>query len=102
MTALGVVFLLAGLLFAVAGVAGALRFPDFYARTHAAGKVGVFAAALFFLAAALLVPGGGGRGLLGALLLWAAGPVASHAMARSAFRRGRGSGLENKGKEASL
>jgi multicomponent Na+:H+ antiporter subunit G len=88
MTFLAGVGLVLGGFFAVAGVAGYLRFPDLYTRAHAAGKVGVFAAGLFFLAAATGVPHGGGRGLLGALLLWLAGPVATHAIARAAKKRG--------------
>lgn len=86
MTAVAALFLAIGAIFAVAGVVGYVRFPDFFTRTHAAGKVGVLAGSFFFLAAALVVPGGGGRGLLGAVLLALAGPVASHALARAAWR----------------
>jgi multicomponent Na+:H+ antiporter subunit G len=77
-----------GILFSVAGIVGVCRFPDLYSRLHVAGKVGVFGAAFFFLAAALAIPGGFGRGLLGAALLWLAGPVASHAIALAARRLG--------------
>jgi len=86
MTTLAALLLVVGVVFAAAGVVGYARFPDFFTRTHAAGKVGVLAGSFFFLAAALVVPGGGGRGLLGAVLLALAGPVASHALARAAWR----------------
>ena len=37
-TILSVAFILAGLVFFIGGAVGLIRFPDFYTRTHAAGK----------------------------------------------------------------
>ncbi|MEM9017234.1 MAG: monovalent cation/H(+) antiporter subunit G [Verrucomicrobiota bacterium] len=37
-TSISVVLILAGLVFFVGGAVGLIRFPDFYTRTHAAGK----------------------------------------------------------------
>jgi len=38
LTALSVILILAGLLFFLGAAVGLIRFPDFYTRTHAAGK----------------------------------------------------------------
>ncbi|RJX34891.1 MAG: monovalent cation/H(+) antiporter subunit G [Desulfarculus sp.] len=53
MTVLIVVLLIAGLLFFVGGTVGILRFPDFYTRQHAAGKMDSLGLMLVTLALAL-------------------------------------------------
>lgn len=37
-TTLSILFIIAGLIFFIGGAVGLVRFPDFYTRTHAAGK----------------------------------------------------------------
>ena len=38
MTIFGIIFIISGLFFFVGTTIGLMRFPDFYSRTHAAGK----------------------------------------------------------------
>lgn len=88
--ALVVVLACAGAFFFLIGTLGMLRFPDFYARTHAATKCDTVGAGAVLLALALL------RGLqpdalklvLLAGLVLLSSPTAAHALARAAFRSG--------------
>ena len=85
-----VVLASAGAFFFLVGTLGLLRFPDFYARTHAATKCDTVGAGAVLLALALL------RGLqpdvmkliLLAGLVLLSSPTAAHALARAAYRTG--------------
>jgi multicomponent Na+:H+ antiporter subunit G len=88
--ALAVVLACVGGFFFLVGTLGLLRFPDFYARTHASTKCDTVGAGSILLALALL------RGfdpdalkliLLAALVLLTS-PTSAHALARAAFRTG--------------
>lgn len=86
--ALGVFFLLFGLFFCVMGVIGNIRLPDVFTRLHATGKVSSMGILGLVLASALLVPGTASKAAaLGVLVLFSS-PVASQAIARSAYRDG--------------
>jgi len=78
----------AGTAFSVLGVLGLIRLPDVYTRLHATGKVSTFGVILLLVAAVGWTPLGWGKGLLLALFLLVAGPVASHAIASAAYRLG--------------
>lgn len=79
-----------GAFFFIVGTLGILRFPDFYARTHAATKCDTVGAGSILLALALL------RGftpdmpklLVLAGLVMLSSPTAAHALSRAAFRTG--------------
>jgi multicomponent Na+:H+ antiporter subunit G len=77
-----------GTAFSVLGVLGLIRLPDVYTRLHATGKVSTFGVILLLVAAVGWTPLGWGKGLLLALFLLVAGPVASHAIASAAYRLG--------------
>lgn len=85
---LAVLLVLIGTLFSIIGVLGLLRLPDVYTRLHAAGKVGVFGAALLAGAAAIITPSVLGKAIILIALLVIAGPVVSHALASAAYRTG--------------
>lgn len=82
--------LLAGGAFCIVGALGLLRMPDFYTRMHAASVVDTLGAGLVLLGLILQA----GLSLVAAklaivgLLLFFTGPVAGHALAKAAMRRG--------------
>jgi multicomponent Na+:H+ antiporter subunit G len=80
----------AGALFFLAGTLGLVRLPDFFSRAHAAAKCDTVGAGFILVALALaLVPEPGSAKVLGlAVLVLVAGPTASHALARAAWRTG--------------
>lgn len=88
--ALAVVLCCVGAFFFIVGTLGIMRFPDFYARTHAATKCDTVGAGSILLALAIL------RGLepdmpkllLLAALVMLSSPTAAHALARAAYRTG--------------
>ncbi len=82
------ILVLIGTSFSILGVLGLIRLPDVYARLHAAGKVGVFGAALLAAAVALSAPSMASKALILVALLIIAGPVVSHALASAANRLG--------------
>lgn len=86
-----VVLACVGAFFFLIGTLGMLRFPDFYARTHAATKCDTVGAGAILLALALLrgfEPESAKLLLLAALVLLSS-PTAAHALARAAFRTGQ-------------
>lgn len=88
MAAIGTFFLLFGLFFCVMGVIGNIRLPDVFTRLHATSKVSMMGMLGLMAASALLVPDSAPKAIvLGALILFSA-PVASQAIARSAYRDG--------------
>lgn len=85
---LGVFFLFFGLFFCVMGVVGNIRLPDLFTRLHATGKVSLMGIVGLVIASSLLLPGSTLKAIaLGILILFSA-PVASQAIARSAYRDG--------------
>ncbi len=83
--------ILIGSFFCITGGIGALRLPDFFSRTHAAGITDTLAAPLLLLGVALQL--GWSLDLVKILLvlafILATNPTASHAMAKAALRGGR-------------
>lgn len=88
--ALVIVLCCVGAFFFIVGTLGLMRFPDFYARTHAATKCDTVGAGSILLALAIL------RGfapdtlklLLLAVLVLLSSPTAAHALSRAAYRTG--------------
>ncbi|MDQ8194590.1 monovalent cation/H(+) antiporter subunit G [Coraliomargarita sp. SDUM461004] len=82
--------LILGAFFAFVAALGVLRFPDFYARMHAATKAGAFGAALLLLAAAIHF--GSLRAIITVGLIivffYLTTPVAAQTIAQAAYRRG--------------
>lgn len=85
---IGTVLILVGLLFYLAGVFGLIRFPDVYSRIHAAGKVSVLGIVFFAIGTAVLLPDTALKAAVLAGFMIATQPVASHAIASTAFRNG--------------
>ena len=85
---IALVAIIIGTFFSIVGVLGYLRFPDVYAKLHAAGKVGVFGVVLLLVAAVVWTPLGWAKGGLLIVLLMISGPVATHAIGSAAFRIG--------------
>ena len=84
------VCLCGGVFFALMGGLGLLRFPDFYARCHAAGITDTLASILII--AGLMLQTGVelnlARLVLILVFLLFTSPVAGHAVARSAYEHG--------------
>jgi multicomponent Na+:H+ antiporter subunit G len=83
------VLLVAGLIFVLSGVVGVLRLPDFYTRLHALGKCDTLGVGLMVAGLALR---SGTQDALKMLLILVfimlANPLATHALARAAWRSG--------------
>ena len=81
---------LGGIFFCFIGAVGMLRFPDFFARVHAAGVTDTLGSILIFVGLMLQtgVELNLGRLAFIAFLLTATSPVAGHAVARSAYEHG--------------
>ena len=81
--------LVAGLIFVLSGVVGVLRLPDFYTRLHALGKCDTLGVGLMVAGLALR---SGTQDALKMLLILVfimlANPLATHALARAAWRSG--------------
>jgi multicomponent Na+:H+ antiporter subunit G len=86
--AIGVFFLLFGLFFCVMGVIGNIRLPDVFTRLHATGKVSSMGIIGLVVASSLLLPGSAPKAILLGILVFLSAPVASQAIARTAFRDG--------------
>ena len=82
--------LLAGGLFGVIGALGLLRMPDFYTRAHAASVTDTLGAGLILLG--LMLQAGltliTVKVVMVGLLLFLTSPVAVHALAKAAMKRG--------------
>ena len=93
--------LVAGTLFAFSGGVGLLRFPDFYARTHAAGITDTAGAGLVLAGLALQADWDAGvRLALIFLFMLFTSPTATHALAQSAQRDGLKPALHRKAPKA--
>jgi multicomponent Na+:H+ antiporter subunit G len=86
----GGAMMLAGATLALIAGLGLQRFPDVFARMHAATKPATLGLALVLGGAALLVPDGGSRTklLLVIALQFITAPVGSHLVGRAAYRSG--------------
>ena len=80
-----------GLFFALSGAVGIVRMPDLYTRIQCSSKT-VTMGALPLLIAIVVAEGPitnyGGRALAVAVFLLIFNPVASHSLARAAYKRG--------------
>lgn len=91
-----IIFMIAGLVFFTGGTIGIIRFPDFYTRLHAAGKLDTLGSlfvtislALYnlnhFTLAALLTSL---KIMLAVVFVFLAGPTATHAIVDAGVRAG--------------
>jgi multicomponent Na+:H+ antiporter subunit G len=69
----------------LAGI-GAVRFPDVYARMHAATKASTLGIALVGLATAITLDGGRAKTLLAVAFIFVTAPSAAHLVGRAAYR----------------
>ena len=88
MTAVAVVLIILGVFFLFMGAVGLLRFPDFYARMHAAGKCDTLGSLLLLVGLACY---GGAtlaslKILIVALFIFLTSPTATHSIARAALK----------------
>lgn len=90
MDILGSIFLIAGIIFVLIGSIGIIRFPDFFTRTHAAGKCDTLGLVLVLIGLGIHVEGTFNmiKLLLIAVFIAIANPTATHAIARAAYRLG--------------
>lgn len=82
---------LVGLFFSLSGAVGILRMPDVYCRIQCSTKtvtMGALPALIALVVAEGPVTTYGSRALLIAVLLLVVNPVASHSLARAAFKTG--------------
>lgn len=80
--------LIAGGVFAIGGAVGVLRFPDVFARMHAASKAGIAGSGLALIAAAVAAAdiGFSSRALLALAFFMLTTPLSAHLLARAVFR----------------
>lgn len=85
----GVLMLLGALLAVIAGI-GLQRFPDVFARMHAATKPATLGLALVLVGAALRIPDGDAvvKLLLVVVLQFVTAPIGSHLVGRATYRAG--------------
>jgi len=81
----GTLAIAGALLVLLAGV-GVLRFPDLYARMHAATKATTVGIALISIAGAIAIDGGAAKILLAAAVILVTAPSAAHFIGRAAYR----------------
>lgn len=84
---IGLAALLFGLVFFVVGVVGTLRMPDIYTRLHTSGKISTLGMFGLLLGAAILMPSIALKALSLGLFILFTGPVTTHAIAASEYRR---------------
>lgn len=84
------IFLFAGAFFVLVASIGVVRFPDFYSRTHAAGKGDTLGIALILIGLAIYEGGtlNTAKFVLIAVFIGIANPTATHAIARAAYKLG--------------
>lgn len=85
---LAIGMLIFGTVFAMIGVIGVIRLPDVYTRLHASGKVATLGIFGLLAGASLLMPEIAAKALALGLFLLFSSPVASHAIAGSAYQAG--------------
>ena len=84
-TSVGVLSVAGAVFVLLAGV-GTLRFPDVYARMHAATKASTLGIALVGLAAAVALDGGRAKTLIAVAFIFVTAPSAAHFVGRAAYR----------------
>lgn len=84
-TALEALALAGAILMLLAGF-GTLRFPDVYARMHAATKASTLGIALIGITAASLVHGASAKAMLAVVFLFITAPSGAHLIGRAAYR----------------
>ncbi|RYD83041.1 MAG: monovalent cation/H(+) antiporter subunit G [Verrucomicrobiaceae bacterium] len=91
MTTVASLFLLIGGFFALVAALGVYRFPDFYARIHAATKASTFGFGFTVLAAALALgtPSAWVKAVAAIAFLFITLPIAAHLLARSVRASGK-------------
>jgi multicomponent Na+:H+ antiporter subunit G len=89
-TAVAILFISAGVFFLTVGSLGVIRLPDFYSRTHALGKADTLGILLSLTGLAIHhgFQLNSLKLIIVAIFVALANPTASHALARSALRRG--------------
>ncbi|HWH34564.1 MAG TPA: monovalent cation/H(+) antiporter subunit G [Acidimicrobiales bacterium] len=87
---LAALLLLAGSLLAVLAGVGVLRFPDVFARMHAATKAATLGLVCIVGGASLLIgnPGDVAKLVLVAVLLFITAPISAHMVGRAAYGAG--------------
>lgn len=75
-----------GSLFVLLAGVGVLRFPDVYARMHAATKASTLGIALIGLATAIALDGGRAKALIAVAFIFVTAPSAAHFIGRAAYR----------------
>lgn len=89
MAAIGLALVAVGVASSALGVLGLFRMPDVYTRMHAVAKVVTLGAASCLIGLALLSEAAiGVRAVAIMLFLYLTTPIATHATARAAHRRG--------------
>jgi multicomponent Na+:H+ antiporter subunit G len=90
MTVLAAMFALVGAVFSFLAGVGVLRMPDAMTRLHAATKVSAFGSGMALIAAALHFgdPAMAARSFIALALILLSTPVATHLLARAAWREG--------------
>ena len=85
---IAIIAVVIGTFFSVVGVLGYIRLPDVYTRLHATGMVSIFGVMLLLVASAVWTPVNWGHAVVLIVLILAAGPPTSHAIASAAHRIG--------------
>lgn len=81
----GALAVIGGLFVLLAG-AGTLRFPDLFARMHAATKASTVGILSVAVAGAIAIDGGAAKSLLAAAVIFVTAPSAAHFIGRAAYR----------------
>lgn len=76
---------LIGAMFVLLAGVGVLRFPDVYARMHAATKASTLGIALIGVAAAVALEGGRAKALAAVAFIFITAPSAAHFVGRTAY-----------------
>ena len=85
---IGIIFLIFGGFFCVMGVIGNIRLPDVFTRLHATSKVSSVGILGLVIGSAFLIPDSAPKAIFLGILVLFSSPVASQAIARSAYRDG--------------
>ena len=100
--ALSWVCLISGCFLGISGAVGMFKFDEFYSRAHAASVTDTLC--VFFILLGLVLQAGFTlitvKLLFAVFLLWFTGPVASHALIRSAYQTGLKPDLKTTRKES--
>jgi multicomponent Na+:H+ antiporter subunit G len=81
----GVLAIMGATFILLAGV-GVVRFPDLYARMHAATKASTIGIALVGTAGAITIDGGAAKIVLATAIIFVTAPSAAHFIGRASYR----------------